>query len=240
MKPHWLFNLLTTLLLTTAAFDGYAHTSLGGCSKSPCRVALTFDDGPNPHLTNQILQILEKAQVPATFFVVGQAAAAHPILLQRMARDGDEIGNHTWAHANLLHQSSAAQAQAIDQTTQAIQRAVPGPVRLFRPPYGLYNRQVQDLLASRHMALVLWAADDHDYRGWPADRLQAEVQKETQAGAIILMHDIHPNTVKALPDEIRWLQAQGFQLVTVSDLMAHDAPLPARYPASHPPEWQTP
>jgi peptidoglycan-N-acetylglucosamine deacetylase len=204
-------------------------------------VALTFDDGPDPRLTPQILTILEQAHVPATFFVVGRNAHAYPTLLQRMAQDGDAIGNHSWDHARLTTLSEVAQGRELDATTAAIQAAVPGPVTLFRPPYGLCDPALLRLVQARGLTVVRWSADDHDYRGWPAARLQSEVMAETQAGGIVLMHDIHANTVAALPGEIAALKAQGAQFVTVPTLMTWSGPvLPARYPLDHPPEWQAP
>lgn len=204
-------------------------------------VALTFDDGPDPTLTPQILSILEQAQVPATFFVVGRNAQTHPALLQRMAEDGDAIGNHSWDHARLTTLSAARQAQELDATTAAIQAAVPGAVTLFRPPYGLYDGALQRLAWDRGLTVVLWSADDHDYRGWAPARLHAAVMTETGAGGIVLMHDIHANTVAALPGEIAALKAAGAHFVKVPALMATPGPVvDARYPASHPPVWQAP
>lgn len=195
-------------------------------------VALTFDDGPHPRLTAQILDILERHHVVATFFVVGRNAAAYPHLLQRMASDGDAIGNHTWDHAWLTRLDQSGMNRQIERTNTAIQAAVPGyVVRLLRPPYGAINALAKTAIWQHGLAIVNWSADDQDYRGGPAAVLEHHVLTQTGPGGVVLMHDIHPNTVAALAGEIEALKKKGFRFVTVLDLLDHGPIVSATYPS---------
>lgn len=195
-------------------------------------VALTFDDGPHPRLTAKILDILERQHAHATFFVVGKNAQAYPALLRRMADDEDVIGNHTWDHAWLTHLSRSAIDQQIERTNQAIVQAVPGyTVRLLRPPYGAINPAAKAEVWKHGLAIVNWSADDQDYRGGRAAQLERRVLEEAGRGGVVLMHDIHPNTVAALESEILALKKKGARFVTVTELMEHGPIVQATYPA---------
>ncbi|MBV8152776.1 MAG: polysaccharide deacetylase family protein, partial [Candidatus Eremiobacteraeota bacterium] len=99
-------------------------------------VALTYDDGPNPPYTTAIVDVLRKEHVHATFFVVGQAVAAYPAIVRREARDGNAIGNHTWAHEHLVLDDSTALRETLEKTDRAIYAVTRTHTRIMRPPYG--------------------------------------------------------------------------------------------------------
>ena len=183
-------------------------------------VALTFDDGPHPRLTPQLLDLLRAAGVRATFYMIGRNVARYPELAARVAAEGHEIGNHTWSHPSLFGHSDAALLDQIDRTSLAIQAAVGRAPVTMRPPYGnLYPRQRLLLHHARNMPTVLWSVDPEDWRRPASAVITQRIVSASHPGAVILTHDIHANTVRAVPDTIAGLAARGYRFVTVSELI---------------------
>ncbi|MCP2730734.1 polysaccharide deacetylase family protein [Limnofasciculus baicalensis] len=199
-------------------------------------VALTFDDGPWPVTTSEILNILKKNNAKATFFVVGRNVSNYPQLMGQIVADGHGVGNHTWSHEYHNH-SPASAASEIDKTNDIIYKTTGVKTSLFRPPGGFLHN---GLVASAHQkknAVIMWSADSSDWKGGriTVQRLTANVLGETQPGGIVLMHDgggDRSHTVKALPELITKLREQGYKFVTVSELLKMEVkPSPAK-PAS--------
>ena len=194
-------------------------------------IALTFDDGPGP-FTGQILTILERHRVPATFFVIGRQAGLFPRLVSRERRDGATIGDHTEGHPALAALSEGAQDAQIGVGAAHIEAAGgPSPV-LFRPPYGSFNAATLKILRRRRMLMVLWSVDTRDYARPGSKRIAYVALSGAIGGAIVLMHDgggPRQQTVAALPRIIRGLRRRGFHLVTVPQLVRDDPP-PRRQP----------
>lgn len=185
------------------------------CTQVSC-LALTFDDGPNPMTTPQVVQELEQAHVQATFFMVGSRIPGNEALLRQMYTDGDEIGNHSWSHPNFTKLTAPEIQQQINQTQQAVANAgVPAPT-LFRPPYGAVNPTVQ---ANVPLTILLWNEDPKDWAATTPAEVVESVEASAQPGGIIDMHDIYHVTADALPQIITDLQARGFHFVTVSQLL---------------------
>ncbi|MBV9465469.1 MAG: polysaccharide deacetylase family protein, partial [Solirubrobacterales bacterium] len=194
-------------------------------------IALTFDDGPGPY-TPQILSILQRANVPATFFEVGVLEKYfHDSTAEIVAR-GYPVGDHTESHAPMSKLSPAdQQAQILTQTSHIGDYGAPFP-RLFRPPYGLWNTATLALLHKYRMLMVLWTVDTSDYRRPGVQAIVSSAVSGARPGAIILMHDAGGNrteTVEALPRIIAVLQARGYRLVTVPRLLL-DNPAPVSQP----------
>lgn len=184
-------------------------------------VALTFDDGPSARQTPRLLDILEARGIRATFFVVGQRAAAHPTILRRMAAEGHEIANHTWNHGRLPDLSHDAVRRQIHMTNEVIRAAVGEVPVLMRPPYGKTTPHLNRWLSEdQGLTVILWSVDSQDWKYRDPERVQREIVARTKPGAIILAHDIHPTTVAAMPATLDKLTAAGFQFVTVSELIA--------------------
>jgi len=180
--------------------------------------ALTFDDGPDPRWTPQVLAILRRYRVPATFFVVGSSGAARPELLAAEAKDGNSVQNHTWDHAYLTTTPADGYRHQIDDTTRAIEGTTGEPVRCARPPYGAVNATVVDRLAARGLSTVTWSVDPSDYKRPGAGAITANVLANTRAGGIILLHDgggDRSQTVAALPAIIEGLIGRGFTFTTL-------------------------
>ena len=181
-------------------------------------VALTFDDGPDPRFTPPILAILAHARAPATFFMVGSQAAAHPHLVRRVARAGQAVGGHTWHHARLDRLTWAGVAAEVDCTDRLLASLTGRPVRLVRPPGGSYDPGVVGLLAARGVQLTLWTVDSGDWTRPGVGRILATVARELRPGAIILLHDgggDRSQTVAALPGVLRLLHARGYRAVAL-------------------------
>ncbi|MCP2343723.1 polysaccharide deacetylase family protein [Actinomadura rupiterrae] len=186
------------------------------CAKVKC-IALTFDDGPVSG-TDKLLKILAKRHVRATFFLVGQNAKAHPDLVRKELAAGHEVGNHSYTHADLTRLSSAGIKSEITKTQTAIRKASGFTPHLLRPPYGSTNSRVAAVTKRLGMPQIIWAVDPLDWRDRNSATVERRVIKAARPGYIVLMHDIHPTTVNAVPTILSRLAAKGYVFVTVSEL----------------------
>lgn len=152
------------------------------------RVALTFDDGPAPPFTNQILDVLLEKKVQATFFVCGRNAKLLPAMLRRIVAEGHQIGNHTYSHSYLYFLSRSEMAEEIDRTQEVVREVIAEAPRVFRPPYGARWFGLGGVLRERGLRAVQWSATSRDWLDEP-DRIVADITKNVRSGSIILMHD---------------------------------------------------
>ena len=190
-------------------------------------IALTFDDGPGPY-TPQILAVLQREHVPATFFEVGIEERYFNTSTTEIAADGDVIGDHTELHAPMSRLSATAQRRQLLEQASAIERFGARFPRLFRPPYGLWNATTLGLLHRYRMLMVLWTVDTNDYRRPGVRAIVDAAVAGARPGAIILLHDAggdRSQTVTALPKIIAALRRRRYQLVTVPRLLL-DNPAP--------------
>lgn len=193
----------------------YSWVSPVNCSQQKC-IALTFDDGPNAATTSQILSILEKEHVTASFFVVGSRIAGNQGLLRQMYTDGDEIGNHSWSHPDLTTLMPDEVRQQVVMTQEAVESSgVPAPT-LFRPPYGDVNKMV---LSNIPLTVMFWNEDPQDWAANSPQQIEQSVLSSAKPGGIIDMHDIYHVTANALDPIIQKLKSRKYQFVTVSQLM---------------------
>lgn len=152
------------------------------------QIALTFDDGPLPPYTEQVLDILKSRKIRATFFVCGKDVEQHPHIVHRIHSEGHAIGNHTWSHSYLYFMSRKKIAEEVDRTQEAIRRSTGLTPKLFRPPYGSRWLGLYPVLNQRGMNLVQWSLSAEDWKLGP-DEIVRTVQSSLRPGAIILMHD---------------------------------------------------
>ena len=180
-------------------------------------VALTFDDGPHAVYTDQILDILEKNGAVATFFEVARNLPKAPDAVRRAVDLGCEIGSHSYRHANLGRMDQAAQ-QADQAAADAIFQEVLGTTpTLLRPPYGSMNKTLKTTCGR---SIVTWSIDTEDWLSKDADKVVASVQNAGNLdGQVILLHSIYGSTVEATEVLVPWLLEQGYQLVTISELI---------------------
>lgn len=190
-------------------------------------VALTFDDGPGPY-TGPVLRTLRRTKAAATFFQVGKNLEENPLPAQATRLlDRVTIGDHTYTHHNLRQMTRTQQEDEIISTAAVMQAQGEDVPRVFRPPYGSFNQDTEQLMTQRGMALILWSVDSQDYARPGVARIVDNVMSAVKPGAIVLMHDgggDRSETVKALPTIIKRLRARGYGLVTVPELLEKDPP----------------
>jgi peptidoglycan/xylan/chitin deacetylase (PgdA/CDA1 family) len=182
-------------------------------------VALTFDDGPWTD-TPAFVGLLERERVPATFFMIGRQVAGHGGLIRRMLGDGDDVGDHTWDHANVAGGGAFA-AGEIGSTASAIQRASGFRPCLFRPPYGAVGPALTRVAARLGFATIGWDVDPSDWATPGTPAIESRVLSGVTAGSIVLMHDgggPREQTLAALPHVIGVLRARGYRFLTVAGL----------------------
>ena len=179
-------------------------------------VALTFDDGPNPATTNQALDTLSKYGIKATFFVLGKNVSGNEEILKRMKADGHVIGNHSWSHPVLSKLSLDEAKKQITDTEDALTKVLGSSSKLMRPPYGAIT---DDIRNSLDLSFIMWDVDSLDWKSKNEASILTEIQREVKNGSIILMHDIHAETVNALPKVIDYLKEQGYEFVTVPEML---------------------
>lgn len=179
-------------------------------------VALTFDDGPNPATTNQALDTLSKYGIKATFFVLGKNVSGNEEILKRMKADGHVIGNHSWSHPILSQLSLDEAKKQITDTEDVLTKVLGSSSKLMRPPYGAIT---DDIRNSLDLSFIMWDVDSLDWKSKNEAAILTEIQREVKNGSIILMHDIHAETVNTLPKVIDYLKGKGYDFVTVPDLL---------------------
>lgn len=183
-------------------------------------LALTFDDGPGAH-TDRLLDIFAKHGGKGTFFVIGNLIDSRKTTLKRIAAQGHEIGNHSWNHRQLTNLSDEDVKDQIMMTRAKIYDVTGVDCHIMRPPYGACNDSVRAVGATLGVSFVNWSVDTLDWKTKNADAVYNEIIKDASDGAIILCHDLHKTTVDAMERVIPRLIADGYQLVTVSQLMEY-------------------
>ncbi len=180
-------------------------------------VAITLDDGPHGTNTQKILDILDAHSARATFFMLGQNVVNNEGVVKEVYSGGNEIGIHTWSHPQLTSLSESGIRNQVEQTSDAIYNVTGYRPTLVRPPYGSFNKVVKDTL--KDYSLILWNIDSLDWKSRDENQIVPLVMNDVQDGDIILLHDIHSTTVPAVDKIVSELDKQGYQMVTVSELI---------------------
>ena len=186
------------------------------------QIALTFDDGPHPSLTPKILQILAKYNIPATFFMVGQNVINYPNAAKQVILAGHEVGNHTFTHPHIANLSEKAIFDEIGRCEDALEELCEYRPHLLRTPQGALTPSLERCLADDDYILVLWSLDTRDWDNKSTACIVRTVLENIKAGDIILMHDYigyNSKTPEALEQIIPKLLAEGYEFVTVSELL---------------------
>ncbi len=202
----------------------YPHAIWRGTSDDAApTVYLTFDDGPVPEVTPQVLDILDSFDIKATFFWVGENLMRYPNLAQEVVQRGHSIGNHTYNHLSGWSVSTEEYKANILKTDAIIRETVPSVFesgkRLFRPPYGKVRREVYQWLQTEGYTIVLWDLVTHDYnRRYSPKEIERIIMRYVRNGSILLMHDsikASKNTLEVLPWLIHRLQVEGYRFGTL-------------------------
>lgn len=185
------------------------------------KLALTFDDGPDPENTPKILDFLAEYNIPATFFVVGENAEIYPELIQRELAEGHEVGNHTFTHADLSKLNYRQQCDEVIFAENVLFEQNEHRTSLLRPPGGLYNRNTFRMAQRFDYTVILWSLDTRDWAHTPSDQIAEKVLTEVKDGDVILFHDYisgESPTLDALEKTVPELLSRGYEFVTVSEL----------------------
>lgn len=191
------------------------------------QLALTYDDGPNDAATLQLLDVLARHNVKATFFVLGKFVAEKPRIVRSVAEAGHAIGNHSWDHPRLIFASNAELRSQVERTQEAVLDACGVTPTLFRPPYG--GRRPGTLHEVRRLGLepVMWNVTCYDWKATSADRVFAHAQRQIRGGDVILMHDgdearmgaDRRHSIEATDRLIAHYKTEGYEFVTVPEMM---------------------
>lgn len=186
------------------------------------KIALTFDDGPHPRYTKQILEILQEYNVTATFFIIGVNAINYPDTLLAIANSGCEIANHTFTHKNVLKMSSEEITQEIKDCQEAVYQISGIRTSLLRPPEGACAEGIITAAKNTDHKIILWSIDTRDWAHTPSQEIAEKVLTNVQNGDIVLMHDYvsgNNTTIDALRMMIPQLIEKGYEFVTISELL---------------------
>jgi peptidoglycan-N-acetylglucosamine deacetylase len=221
------------LVLGAAAWIGWAwlpHLLTPACAwrgpRGARRLALTFDDGPDPAWTPRLLDALGAAGVPGTFFLIGERAARAPALVRRMVTEGHEVGNHSWSHRSLWLCGPRATQDEIRRAHDHLADLTGAAPRHFRPPWGMVNAAMFPALRRLGERCVFWSIQPEGQRPAPAARQVAHVLGRAHAGAIVDLHDAEGTPaapvrlMEALPALLQGLRERGYGFTTVADLLS--------------------
>lgn len=180
------------------------------------KIALTFDDGPHPYYTEQLLKGLRERGAKASFFITGQNVEAYPEIVKKIHEDGHLIGNHTYSHTQLTSRNQEKFKEEIIKTNEVIKEVTGEDTIFVRPPYGSWNKEFEKEL---NMFPVLWTIDPLDWCSNDVSCIVKNVCTKIEENDIILMHDQYKSTITAALKIVDELQNEGYEFVTVDELM---------------------
>ncbi|MBP2708487.1 polysaccharide deacetylase family protein [Microbispora sp. RL4-1S] len=207
----------TAVSRTTSTGTSASKAAKPYCATHKC-LALTFDDGPWPY-TPALLDTLKKHKAKATFFVLGRKVANRPEMTQRIVNEGHEIGNHTWTHPELTKLSDEEILSEVSSTSDIIQKTIGTAPTMMRPPSGATNSRVGALMAQLGLPQILWTGSTLDWQARNTKVIAKRTLALAKRNGVILLHDIVPETVKAMPGVLTKLEKQGYKFVTVTTLL---------------------
>lgn len=195
-RPHPVRQALRSALIATVP----RTRLIASLPRREGAVAVTFDDGPDPEWTPRILDALAACGARATFFVVGERAARHPAIVQRIAAEGHAVGHHSWTHSEPATTSAHELLKEVRQTRQYLEQLLGRPAPLFRPPHGKLTPAKLFGLWGQGIIVVLWNHDPKDYQMTDPSQLTGWfTSRALHAGDVLLLHDTHSHTATALP-----------------------------------------
>lgn len=180
------------------------------------KIALTFDDGPDPECTPMLLDGLASRGVKATFFVIGKQAEEQPEIMERLVKEGHLIGNHTYNHVDIRHMTESAAKEEILKANEIIAKYTGEEPCFLRPPFGNGSSKLEKDI---EMISVLWTIDTMDWSCQNESKICSTVYREIGENSIILMHDEYPTSVRAALSIIDKLQGEGYEFVTVDKIV---------------------
>lgn len=180
------------------------------------KIAITFDDGPDPVWTPQLLDGLKERGAKASFFLMGKQAEAYPELVLRIQEEGHLIGNHTYSHIQLNKRNREVFKAELVKTNQLLTKITGEEIQFVRPPYGSWDKSLE---AELTMFPVLWTIDPMDWSSSNVSGIVKKVTREAKENSVILMHDAYSSSVTAALEIVDKLQKEGYEFVTVDELI---------------------
>ena len=218
-----------------ANFSKSAGISFSRVMVSGNYIAMTYDDGPHPQNTTRLLDMLRERNIKATFYVIGRSVELYPQVVRRTVAEGHEIGNHSHTHRLLSKLSDDEIRKELSSCRDAVARAAGVQPRTMRPPYGgLLQRQREWVHSEYNYPTILWSVDPLDWKRPGASVVSSRILAGASNGGIVLAHDLHAQTVDAMPATLDTLLRRGFKFVTVSQLLAMKTDAPAAQAAVAP------
>lgn len=199
-----------------------------GLPRGTKKLALTYDDGPNDPHTGHLLDVLAKHNIKATFFLIGRYVTQRPDVVRRHAEFGNAIGNHTWDHPNLVFSTPQSLRSQLQRTSQAISDACGHAPTLFRPPFGGRRPGVFQTARGLGMTPIMWNVTCYDWKATTPETVERHAARQIRGGNVILLHDgghlafgtDRSHTVKATDTLIRRYKDQGYEFVTIPEMLA--------------------
>lgn len=182
------------------------------------KIAITFDDGPHKDFTIQILDLFDKYNGKATFYMLGSRVDFYPHIAKNVIERGHEIGNHTWNHKDLTKLDTSSLLDEINRTNSAIKKSTGILPKTLRPPFGEINEQTKKIIDEK---VVLWDVDTLDWSSHDPDEILSIIKRDVRENSIILLHDIHKSTLDALPAILEYLYNNNYEFVTISNLLGY-------------------
>ena len=217
---------VTVILLFSVSANGKMiidPSVIRSCSSKGKKIALTFDDGPHPRYTPEILDILSDYNIKATFFVIGENVQLYPELIKDELSRGHIIGNHTLSHTSLLQADNKELSYEIGSLDKILREKFGCETTLIRPPGGQFSENLCSFAAENGKSIILWSVDTRDWAHTPVDAIKKNVLENTSDGAIILFHDFVGGAASPTPEALRnvipALLSEGYEFVTVTELI---------------------
>lgn len=183
-------------------------------------IALTFDDGPDPDITPRVLDILQNHNVVATFYLLGSRVPYAPELVEQMVKNGHELGNHTFDHIDVSKAAYASISEEIRKTNEHIFEAGGVYPKTLRTPFGAMSPAAEAVAENYTLPIIMWSADSRDWESRNPSAILETVMFKSAPGGIVLLHDVHETTADALPSIISSLRNQGYEFVTVTEILS--------------------
>lgn len=236
----------TTAAAVAAGYQSMAATgqrygkTFAAVAPGTKEIALTYDDGPNDPHTLRLLEVLARHNVRATFFLIGRYVRQHPEIAREIAKAGHVVGNHTFTHPLLIFRSAADVRKELSECHAALQDAIGEHSNLFRPPFG--GRRPATLRIARELGLttVMWNVTGYDWNAPPAAVIEGKVARQVRGGDVILLHDgghkqfgaDRSQTVLATDHLITRYKSEGYEFLTIPEMMAKDVDRAAAFTAA--------
>ena len=205
--------------------------SFPGLTPGTRKLALTYDDGPNDPYTLQLLEVLARHEVRATFFLIGQFVEQRPDIVRAIVSAGHDIGNHTWSHPNLIFVSPGELRRQLERTSKIIEEITGKAPTLFRPPFGGRRPGTFALARQFGMIPIMWRVSTYDWEATSPEFILNKARGGIRGGDVILMHDgghtrmgvNRGHTVAATDQLISEYKAKGYEFVSVSEMLAEQS-----------------